>query len=185
MTISNLPFAALGTSDMDRSIAAIARSGPKLDARIQSTALAAAYHLSMYQGGSQYMTRLLGAMPKGSRVDRLCAWFNTHFPLRVKRQKDGTYKVTVFRFRKEADGSLRAIKDDDWHWNAATETMWHQKGGSAAPKEQDVEAFVKRLASLADDGSKVARTESLKGLAAELLESPEFLYLVTKWGAAD
>lgn len=144
-------------AELNKSIDAIKRSGQKLDALIQTTAVEVLEHFAQHKD-TGVVNRLYLAMPKGARSSALASWLLAYGAL--VPNTDGTTKKEQ-PFRYSAD---KATKPE-----AAAADMWYDhKPEKAVDEVFDLQKAVRMILKKAGAAPKLAHGDanSLKALAA-------------------
>lgn len=131
---------------VDASIKWIASTGSKMDATIHATAVACIY-LSMphKEGGHNCAMRalaLVNAMPKGSRVKALVAWFHAYSNIRFRwEKKAGAYSAGVLKPEAKEYRDARPA-------DALAKPFWSVEEKAVDPAEFTHDKFAAAVAAL-------------------------------------
>lgn len=166
MTKSNKPAFTLidGSANIKSAIDSIARRGKKLDRDIQVAALSAMQH-HVEHGDVTLINRLVGAMPKGSRVNALRAFIETFGAARYDAASKEFVHVKGATFR--LDDAMQIM------WSEfKPETEYQPITDPFKRFDQLVAAFEKDMSEM-QDASKVTpeMISALKAAKAEALEA--------------
>ncbi len=152
------------TSAVDKNIGWIASTGKKMDCMIHATAVVCIY-LSMphKDGGHNCANRalkLVNAMPKGSRVKALVAWFHAYSNIRLRwDKKAGAYTAGVLK------PSAKDYKPADPQ-TAMSKPFWSVEEKDVDPSEFTTDTLAKRVAALLKAASAANAKLDAKGKAA-------------------
>lgn len=100
-------------ADINKAIDSITKSGAKLDALIQSTAVSVLEHFAEHKD-TGLVNRLYLAMPKGSRSTALASWLLAYCAV-TPNTDAATKKEQPFRFAKDKQTRPEAGAEDMWY----------------------------------------------------------------------
>jgi hypothetical protein len=154
---------AVCSRKVDAEIKWIGGTGKKMDGSIHATAVACIYlsmpHLDGGHNCAIRAERLVNAMPKGSRVKALVAWFTRFSNIRLIRQEDGSYKGAVLK------PTAKDYKDADPQ-TALTKPFYSVEEKDVDPAAFDDQAFAKAVAALIKRAKSDNAALGAEGLAA-------------------
>lgn len=142
--------------DINKAIDSIRNRGARLDADIQIAAVSTTLHAVLH-GDCILINRLISAMPNGSRVNALRAWFETFAPVEYsEKSKEFTlHKANAAQQRTDCEASEDGLCADI---RAGMLEMWTSLKPEPDYKPTDL---TKMLAKLVADANK--RMKANKG----------------------
>ena len=136
----------------------ILHTGKALDKAIHVAACSALWHCREY-GDTGFVSALLLAMPKGSRVKGLIHWIQEHSPVHIKPISDSAYKVTAKGWNKT----------DKWALQAAIAKPFWDFSAERNPGPLTVEKLVAYLTRLSENDDTAKVDPKARELAAQLV----------------
>lgn len=114
------PMEMLDAAGIDKAITSIAKTGAKLDALIQQTAVSALAHLDQH-GDITLVNRLQVSMPKGTRSNALTAFLLACGKIKVRQMPAGAskaakeaLKASPFEFDREGKTDIEKALANPW-----------------------------------------------------------------------
>ena len=133
------------SAKLNEAISQLANS--KIDATIQRLLVSAFYH-RMISGDNTFISKVLDAMPRGSRVKAAEKYVAAFFNVEVVKVK-GVYGCTnTFKYRNE-------VNQEDL--DAAAAVMWWEFKPAKKEEEYSREAQIEKLQTAIDKAMKAAK----------------------------
>jgi hypothetical protein len=156
-------FVAMPKAELAKEITSIAKTGNRLNTRIQLAAMNAIYY-SIQEGYIQYGQNLVMALNNGQRKNSLVAFLEKHGKFQWSKEN----KSLVFK--KRDDLSVESIAEIKEHWFEAIKAP---EPKSMYDFEDEVNRFIKKMEKAVTDKATIKHVEIMDYVHAAIAQYHE------------
>lgn len=160
---TNKQFAPMAKQELAKEITSIAKTGNRLNVRIQVAALNAIYY-SIAEGYIQYGQNLVMALNNGQRKNSLVAFLEKHGKFAWSKEN----KSLVFK--KRDDLTLESMEEIKEHWFEAIKAP---EPKSMYDFEDEVNRFIKKMEKAVTDKATIKHVEIMDYVHAAIAQYHE------------
>ena len=161
--MSKQQFAPMAKQELAKEITSIAKTGNRLNVRIQAAALNAVFY-SIQEGYIQYGQNLVMALNNGQRKNSLVAFLEKHGKFQWSKET----KSLVFK--KRDDLTVESIAEIKEHWFEAIKAP---EPKSMYDFEDEVNRFIKKMEKAVTDKATIKHVEIMDYVNAAIAQYHE------------
>ena len=161
--MSKQQFAPMAKQELAKEITSIAKTGNRLNVRIQAAALNAVFY-SIQEGYIQYGQNLVMALNNGQRKNSLVAFLEKHGKFQWSKET----KSLVFK--KRDDLTVESIEEIKEHWFEAIKAP---EPKSMYDFEDEVNRFIKKMEKAVTDKATIKHVEIMDYVNAAIAQYHE------------